>query len=142
ITPDAFKSSTHGMNFYIAVIKRDADSLLFATYFGGSNGSIEHVDGGTSRFDRRGVVYQSVCAGCGGANDFITENALYPTNGTIGSNRPNCNNAIFKFDLEILPKAQFTASRDTGCAPMTVRFDDESLRSNQFFWDFGNNDTT
>ena len=136
ITPDAFKSNTHGINFYIAVIKRNADSLLFATYFGGSNGSYEHVDGGTSRFDERGVVYQSVCAGCGG-NNFITKDAIYPINGSA-----NCNNAIFKFDLEILPKAKFSTSRDTGCAPMTVQFDDESLRANEFFWDFGNNDTT
>lgn len=137
ITSDAFKSTTHGMNFYIAVIKRNADSLLFGTYFGGSSGSLEHVDGGTSRFDERGVVYQSVCAGCGSTDNFITKDALYPEN---GSN--NCNNAIFKFALEILPKARFTTSKDTGCAPMTVQFDDQSLRANQFFWDFGNNDTT
>ena len=39
-------------------------NLFYATYFGGGL-SAEHVDGGTSRFDRRGQVYQSVCAGCG-----------------------------------------------------------------------------
>ena len=28
--------------------------------------SAEHVDGGTSRFDKDGIVYQAVCAGCSG----------------------------------------------------------------------------
>ena len=46
-------------------------NLVYGTYFGGlSANSEEHVDGGTSRFDRNGIVYQSVCGGCGGYSDF------------------------------------------------------------------------
>ena len=51
--------------FYLIIIEDNANTLSYATFFGG-NLAAEHVDGGTSRFDRKGVVYQSVCAGCGG----------------------------------------------------------------------------
>ena len=66
------------------------DTLLYATYFGGTQ-SNEHVDGGTSRFDKKGVIYQSVCAGCGGNSDFPIE----PSIGAVSStnNSFNCNNA-------------------------------------------------
>ena len=62
--------------------------------------SEEHVDGGTSRFDFRGIVYQSVCSGCRGIRDFPTEpddgsDATYPKRNAS----QNCNNGVFKFDL-------------------------------------------
>ena len=43
--------------------------------------SNEHVDGGTSRFDKKGTIYQSVCAGCGGNSDFPIE----PNLGAVSS---------------------------------------------------------
>jgi hypothetical protein len=66
---NAIQPTTDGFNFYLIVLAKDAASLLYATYFGGAQ-SQEHVDGGTSRFDKKGVVYQSVCAGCWGNDDF------------------------------------------------------------------------
>ncbi len=56
-------------DFYLAVFEMDMSALSYGTYFGGSL-SEEHVDGGTSRFDRRGRVYEAVCAGCGSNDDF------------------------------------------------------------------------
>jgi hypothetical protein len=53
-SPDALKSNTDGRDFYFLVLKKDAASLLYATFFGQGDGmkSIsEHVDGGTSRYD-------------------------------------------------------------------------------------------
>ena len=56
ITPGAYLSTTDGFNFYLFVLSTNATSLLYATYFGGAL-SREHVDGGTSRFDKKGIVY-------------------------------------------------------------------------------------
>jgi hypothetical protein len=65
LTANAIQSTTDGFNFYLFVLSTNATSLLYATYFGGAQ-SQEHVDGGTSRFDKKGIIYQSVCAGCPG----------------------------------------------------------------------------
>ncbi|TAE14312.1 MAG: hypothetical protein EAZ95_10055 [Bacteroidetes bacterium] len=54
-TPDAFRTTTDGNDFYIIIIERDFKSLLYATFFGGTS-SADHVDGGTSRFDKRGII--------------------------------------------------------------------------------------
>ncbi len=137
-TPDAFQlSPPNGFDFYLIVIEREMTGLLYATYLGG-NAAEEHVDGGTSRFDKNGVVYQSVCGGCGGNSDFPTSaNAWSDAN--LSS---NCNNLVFKFDFELIPNAEFTIDNNIGCAPFTVNFDNFSTESDAYLWDFGNGDTT
>ena len=137
-TPNAPQpSSGDGFNFYLFVLERNAQSQLFGTYFGG-NQSSEHVDGGTSRFDKNGVVYQSVCAGCWNNNDFPTTiGAWSQTNNSTG-----CNNGVFKFDFEIIPKAEFSVDTFQGCAPLTITFTNTSGQSDSYLWDFGGNDTT
>ena len=65
VTSNAIQPTTDGSDYYLTMFNEDADSLLFATFFGGT-ASQDHVDGGTSRFDKKGIVYQAVCAGCGG----------------------------------------------------------------------------
>ncbi len=99
---DAYQKTTDGYDFYLGVFSKNLENLQYGTYFGGktsgSNTAHEHVDGGTSRFDKRGIIYQSVCAGCGG-------NSLFPTTPGVWSpqnNSSNCNNAVFKFDFENL----------------------------------------
>lgn len=130
-------TSGDGFNFYLFVLERNAQSLLFGTYFGG-NTSQEHVDGGTSRFDKEGIVYQSVCAGCWGNNDFPTTSGAWSnTNNSTG-----CNNGIFKFDFEIIPKAEFSVDTFQGCAPLTITFTNTSNSSDTYLWDFGGGDTT
>lgn len=94
VTTNAFQKSTDGSDFYLMVFRKDLASLDYATFYGGVS-SHEHVDGGTSRFDRRGVVFQSVCAGCGGMSDFPTTLGAYSRT----NNSDNCNNAVFKIDL-------------------------------------------
>lgn len=137
-TPGSFQPNTpNGFDFYLIVMERNVQSLLYGTYFGG-NLSREHVDGGTSRFDKNGIVYQSVCAGCWGNHDFpTTPGAWSNTNNSTG-----CNNGTFKFDFEIVPKARFTVDNYEGCAPLTVTFTNNSNSSDTYLWDFGNNDTT
>ena len=133
LTADAFQTTTDGFDFYLMVLGLNAESLIYGSYFGGGT-SREHVDGGTSRFDKNGVVYQSVCAGCGGNSDFpTTPGAWSETN--LSS---NCNNGVFKFDFEILPVASFTVSNTVGCSPVTVNFSNTSTENAEFLWDFGN----
>lgn len=132
-----FPNSPNGFDFYLIVLERDLQSLLYGTYFGGTL-SREHVDGGTSRFDKNGIVYQSVCAGCQNNDDFPTTPGAW----SAVNNSTGCNNGIFKFDFEIVPKARFTVDNYEGCAPLTVTFTNNSNSSDTYLWDFGSGDTT
>lgn len=141
-TPDAFQSTTDGADFYLIVFHQDIDSLFYATFFG-SPGADEHVDGGTSRFDKNGVVYQSVCAACGAGNTFpTTPGSWSPTNGFP----TNCNNAALKFQFDLLDAAQaefdFNISSNQGCAPFTVDFTNNSLNGTGYEWFFGDSANT
>ena len=52
---------------------------LYGSYFGQNGGYTDHVDGGTSRFDQNGVIYQAVCANCGGGATFPTTPGAWAT---------------------------------------------------------------
>ena len=93
ITTDALDPTTDNADFYFMVMRDDASSLIYASFFGGEL-SAEHVDGGTSRFDKKGVIYQAVCAGCGGNQDFPT----VPVD-SIGfwNNNNSCNLGLVKY---------------------------------------------
>ena len=80
-TLNAQQGSTDGSDFYFFVMQRDATGLLYGTYLG-DNTTSEHTDGGTSRFDPQGVVYQSVCAACNTGLFPSTPGVAYPTSGT------------------------------------------------------------
>lgn len=69
ITADAMQPNTDGSDFYLCVLAPNASQLVYGSFYGGLNSS-EHVDGGTSRFNKNGFVYQAVCAGCSGGDDF------------------------------------------------------------------------
>ncbi|AHJ99314.1 DUF7948 domain-containing protein [Hymenobacter swuensis] len=95
-TTNATQRTTDGSDFYLLQLSAGARNLDYATFFGGT--SQDHVDGGTSRFDPRGVVYQAVCGGCGGSSSWpIPPGAGYYStfNASV-----NCNNAAFKFNFE------------------------------------------
>jgi gliding motility-associated-like protein len=137
ISGNAYQPNTTGFDFYLMVLEHDFLSLLYASYMGG-NTSTEHVDGGTSRFDKNGVVYQSVCGGCGGHSDFpITPGAYSSVN-----NSSNCNNLLFKFDFDLIPSAEFIANQTVGCEDFQVTFNNFSTLNDDYLWDFGNNNTT
>ena len=139
ITFDAFQSTTDGSDFYIMVLEDDASGLVYGSYFGG-NLSSEHVDGGTSRFDRKGKVYQAICAGCGGFDDLPIE----PTGAFSPTNNSNCNLGVFKMDFNLpIVLADFDVP-PIGCEPYTYTFNNTSIFQNNtsFFWDFGDNTTS
>ena len=137
ISPNAFQSTTTGFDFYLMVVQNDFSGLLYGSYIGGSLAQ-EHVDGGTSRFDKNGVVYQSVCGGCGAHSDFPTSPGAWSSS----NNSSNCNNLVFKFDFQLIPSASFTTNNVAGCADLTVNFQNTSTQLDSYLWDFGNGDTT
>ena len=134
VSNDALSKTTiDGYDFHLLVIDKDFSKLIYGSYLGGPQ-SREHVHGGTSRFDKKGIVYQSVCGGCGGFSDFpVTDNAWSKTN-----NSNNCNNLIFKYDFQIAPSTKLTSSYDTSCVPAKVTYTNSSLNTDKFIWDFGN----
>lgn len=146
VTDNAFQSQTDGTDFYLMVLLQDAEQLLYGTYFGEMNGRGEHVDGGTSRFDKKGIVYQSVCGGCGGSSGFPT----WPADvWSSTNNSSNCNNAAFKFDLASLLAKFETDTEDftnrgirEGCYPLTLVFLNESLGGEDYLWEFGEGTVT
>lgn len=97
LTKDAIQPTTDGWDFYLIVFTKDLEELIYATYFGG-NRTADHVDGGTSRFDKKGVIYQSVCASCpnNGSDQMISD---FPTTDGAYAEKnisPRCSNASFK----------------------------------------------
>ncbi len=122
-----------------------ATTVKYASYFGGNqapNGNFygEHVDGGTSRYDQRGIIYQSVCADCGGTQLFpITSNAWSTTN-----NSTNCNNGSFKFDFEIsdFVIAKYNYELTGICVPLNVNFENTSYSGVNYTWYFGDGTTS
>ncbi len=140
ITPNAFQSTTDNSDYYFMVLKDDASALVYGSFFGGS--SYEHVDGGTSRFDKSGKIYQSVCAGCGGIDDFPTTPGAWSNT----NNSSNCNNGVIKFDF-LLPItiADFIAP-PVGCAPYNANFQNTSHSTSTsgvtYFWNFGDGGTS
>jgi PKD repeat protein len=122
LTPTALQNSG---GFYLAAFDVDMTGLLFGTYYGDIS---DHVDGGTSRFDANGIVYQGVCTGGG-----------FPTTPWAWSNvQPfGWDIAVFKIDFQVAGvNAAAGTSVNTGCAPLLVDFLNSSTGS-VWSWDFG-----
>ncbi len=145
VSPDAYQSSTDGQDFYIMSVDIDANNLVYATFFGEQHSSAgnyysgsDHVDGGTSRFDRLGTLYQSVCASCSQNDNFPVTTGAYSTH----NNSNNCNNAIFRLNLtDDFPVAEFNYSRSEDCNPTTITFHNTG-RGTSYLWDFGDGQTS
>lgn len=144
-TSDAHQRTTSGSDFYFMVLNGDATELVYATYLGGGS-SKTHVDGGTSRFDKYGIVYHAVCSGCQFGNTTGGSTSDFPTTSGAKSrlNRSaNCNNAAFKFDLSSLRAMFQTNSLDLTmpgfnnvCYPDTIVFENLSTGGRTIVWDF------
>jgi gliding motility-associated-like protein len=143
VTPDAIKSNTDGIDFYFFVLEKNATRQLYGSFFGQQDaaniGSHDHVDGGTSRFDENGIIYQGICANCNGG--------LFPTTpGTVSPSNPSlrCNLAIVKIDFNLSGVRTGVQSfidgvrRDSSsCVPATIEFVDSIAVGKRFEWSFG-----
>lgn len=144
ITSDAHQKTTDNNDFYLIVLGKDAKTLKYASYFGG-NLSDDHVDGGTSRFDNRGIIYQSVCASCPnsppGLNDFPTSpsNVAFKNNVSV-----RCSNASFKLDFRLgySIDAVFAAQPEVICLNNGIQFQPLRRYNATYLWEFGDGDTS
>ena len=129
-----------GQDFYFFVLKKDAQSQLFGSFFGRFGGVGDHVDGGTSRFDANGVIYQALCS-CEGGNG-----GPFPITANVwsSSNRSNnCNEAAAKIEMNFAGvgasvKATIDGVVDTiGCVPLTITFTDTLAKGKMYIWNYG-----
>ncbi|MDO7873132.1 PKD domain-containing protein [Hymenobacter sp. ASUV-10] len=130
-----------GDNHYIMQLSANAQTLVYGTYFG--NGSC-HADGGTSRFDKSGVIYQAMCVGTGSGAIQTTPNAWSRTKGT-GS----YNNGAFKIDVlqlnaNFIPAITATSTTRQAdlCSPAQFYFNRPSTTGTSVLWNFGNGQTS
>jgi gliding motility-associated-like protein len=133
-----------GADFYFFVLKKDAQSQLFGSTFGQFGGLGDHVDGGTSRFDANGVIYQALCANCGGRVSSppiifpITPGVAGPVNGSV-----SCNQASVKIDMnfagvgaEIQSEIGGEINDTLGCISLVVNFKDLKAKGVTYYWNF------
>lgn len=149
VTPDAIKSvpdvnpqSGLAEDFYFFVLKKDATKQLYGSFFGQNGGEIrDHVDGGTSRFDKNGVIYEAMCASCGNTLPFPTTPGAWATSKPSSA---NCNLALVKIDFDLSGVRSGIQSwingrpRDTaGCVPLSVEFRDTVRNAASYEWYYG-----
>ena len=135
------KPSADGSDFYYFVLERNGVSQLFGSFFGASQARFgDHVDGGTSRFDKNGVIYQAQCGFCdGGPNAFPTTPGAWAVN----SGTSRCNLAVVKIAMNLAGVATGVKSfvdgnpRKSGCIPLTVDFRDTLSMGVRYIWNFG-----
>jgi gliding motility-associated-like protein len=121
----------NGFDFHLFALDKNFSKQIYGTYMGGSS-SDDHVDGGTSRFDKSGIIYQSICGGCGGKTDFIPKmNANVHSDTNLSS---NCNNIVLKFDFEIMAVPNFTFKNDTICENTILTYENLSKGFDSFYW--------
>jgi gliding motility-associated-like protein len=139
ITASAYQSSTDGSDFYFAAFKKNAVALHYATFFGGL-GAREHVDGGTSCFDKTGMCYQAICASCGGLQNGTGGMPTTPGVWSSTNASSNCNNGLVKFQMDLLStlaQANLNLPSKVGCAPFVASFLNYSANAVNYIWDFG-----
>lgn len=134
LTANAHQSTPGG--FWICVLESNMTNLFYATYMGASG---DHVDGGTSRFDPQGIIYQSVCTAS--TNQYSSTGSYSPTN--MAS---SWDVASFKFDFEAsgvnAGSSIAISSNDSMCIPAVIQFANNSTGATSYFWDFGDGNTS
>ncbi|MCT4623583.1 MAG: PKD domain-containing protein [Schleiferiaceae bacterium] len=134
-TPDARDSTTDGNDFYFMVLDGSWQMLEYASFFGEQ--SREHVDGGTSRFNNDGTMYQAICAGCS-QQSFPTfpANVYSHVNGSA-----NCNLGSTKIEFTFTdPIVDVSVPQDTNCVPYTLQYVNNSKNVDVLIWNFGDGD--
>ena len=153
VTPDAIRATSDGSDFYFFVLEKNASSQLYGTFYGNIDPMQDvgdHVDGGTSRYDKEGVIYEAMCANCNLAGQFPTTPGVWSPNNPAQTGA-KCNEAAVKIAFELAGVGSGLRSsirgiiRDTsGCVPLTVDFTDTIGTGKKFIWHFsdGSPDTT
>ena len=143
VNPLANIPQPDGADFYFFVLRKDAQSQLFGSHFGQFGGLGDHVDGGTSRFDADGIIYQAICANCGGRAS--NPPVFFPT--TPGPFQLNggdfCNEAAVKIEMnfggvgaEIQSEVGGEINDTLVCTGDAVIFKDLRKKGVTYYWNF------
>ncbi|MEM9819479.1 MAG: SBBP repeat-containing protein [Bacteroidota bacterium] len=128
---DAF--SQIGNTYYFAQLTPNASELAFASYYG----QADHVDGGSSSFNKAGKLYQGVCSCTGSVLNTLT-------NAWASSQSTQCDVGLLIVDFET--NLVFASANSTtgfsGNAPFTVDFEFTGSGASTYNWDFGTGDTS
>lgn len=128
----ANQAAANGGSCYFMVLEKDAVALSYGSFYFGS-----HVDGGTSRFDPTGAIYQGICIGGGQAT---TPAWAYKDN----TNAPGWDMFVVKIDFEQQGTVANAVANPSsvGCAPFNVNFTNSSNNAVSYFWDFDDGGAT
>ncbi|MBN8701504.1 MAG: gliding motility-associated C-terminal domain-containing protein [Bacteroidetes bacterium] len=135
VTQGCLQPNTDGFDHFVLVLNKSATTLKYATNMG-SNGGWEHTDGGMSRFDEDGTLYQAAC----------TSSPQYPTTtgayATIKNAAILYDQVVFKINFEFtIAKNEVSISpSDSICLGGAIQF--SSLITNTTatsIWGFGDN---
>ncbi|HZE85666.1 MAG TPA: PKD domain-containing protein [Puia sp.] len=143
-TADAIRGTSDGGDFYFFVLQRDAATQLYGSFFGQVNGHLgDHVDGGTSRFDKQGIIYEAICANCGGGARFPTTAGVWGQNNPLANTQVGCNEAAVKIAFNFAGvgaglKSTLRGRGDSlGCIPLEATLEDTIRNAKTYVWDFG-----
>jgi PKD repeat protein len=147
VTPNAIKPVSDNRDFYFIVIQKNSSALLYGTFFGQNDNDksiSEHVDGGTSRYDQNGVIYQGICANCNGgaSSPFPTTVGVWASINGAGSN--GCNEAAVKIAFNfagvaggLRVSANGRLDDTSGCVPLAADLQDTIRTAKSYIWNFG-----
>ena len=130
-TVDAIlNDAASNLGFYVGVLEPNSTGLHYATYYTG-----DHVDGGSSRFSKKGIIYQAVCSGGG----FQTNADAYAPNQTT-----SWDIGVFKIDFGTNGAYATAAAQNgqNGCRPFTIDFTNQGSVGTSFFWNFDDGTTS
>lgn len=131
VTADKFQDHNHGSDLYVSVFNTNMLSLKFASYFGGRND--EHVDGGTSYFTDKGVLYQGICINRGDLP--TTPGAFQTTFPTVDTMAYN--DAFVKIDLQsFVTTTSSYGAEIKACSPFLANFN-SFANTGTNSWNFG-----
>ena len=121
----ATQAACGGGSAYFIVLSKNALQLSFGSFYYGW-----HVDGGTSRFDPSGAIYQGICIGGGGAP---TPAWAWKDN----VNAPFWDMFVVKIDFQTagVNAVASAAPNDTICENTSISFTNTS-NGFQYYWDF------
>jgi PKD repeat protein len=137
VSSDAIKpASGDSSDFFFLVLTKNAGSMVYGTYLGANSRRGEHVDGGTSRFNRNGVITQAICGCRDQTGDYFR--------GTINAHEReirsgNCNNGVMKLNLFDLV-AEMDWAGTLKC-PATLTLTNNSQNGETYIWNMGNGDS-
>jgi PKD repeat protein len=121
-----------GSGFNLVVFSNNMQAVSYGSQFGCGY----HVDGGTSRFDKNGIIYEAVCSSSCGTT----------TPGAYSSAVTSWNLVIIKIALNLVGMTvDYTIKNNLGnitsigCAPLTLNFQDitTGIVLPSYSWTFG-----